>query len=111
MGTVVRAGKADVLLVVTEPTQKSLEVARRATAIAADGAQVIVVANRLRDDADLEAVQAALPDLPIVPVPEDPAIAAADRDGLAPLDADPDSAGVRAIASIADRLTGAPVAA
>ena len=106
VGAVVRGGKADVVLVVAEPTQKSLEVARRATEIAAEQAQVIVVANRLRDDADLDAVRAALPGFELVAVPDDPAIARADREGLAPIDADADSAGVQAIASIADRLTG-----
>ena len=106
VGAVVRGGKADVVLVVAEPTQKSLEVARRATEIAAEQAQVIVVANRLRDDADLDAVRAALPGFELVAVPDDPAIARADHEGLAPIDADADSAGVQAIASIADRLTG-----
>jgi len=44
-------------------------------------------------------------------IPEDPVIAAADRDGTAPIDLDPDSPGVAAIIKLADRLAGAPVPA
>jgi hypothetical protein len=44
-------------------------------------------------------------------IPEDPVIAAADRDGSAPIDADPDAPGVAAIVQLAERITGSPVPA
>jgi hypothetical protein len=40
-------------------------------------------------------------------VPEDDAIARADREGLAPIDAAPGAPGVRALVELADRLGGA----
>lgn len=106
IGAVVRSGGADVVLVVAEPTRKSLEVARRAAEVAARNAHVIVIANRLHDAEDLDDIRSALPDLELVAVPDDPVIARSDRDGVAPIDAGADAPGVRAIASIADRLTG-----
>jgi hypothetical protein len=38
-------------------------------------------------------------------------IAAADREGIAPIDVDPSSPGVAAIVKLAERLAGKPVAA
>lgn len=115
VGTVVRLqpGQADVVVVVAQPTAKSLDVARRAVALAEDrGARVVVLANRVRDEADLAAIQAGMgEDRELVVIPEDPVIAAADRDGVAPIDLDPDAPGVRAVVALADRLAGRPVAA
>ena len=109
LGTVLRmeAQKTDVVLVVSEPTAKSIEVARRATEAAADAPKVIVVANRVRDEADLEAIRAALAQHELVVVPEEPAIARADREGRAPIDVDADAPGVRAIRRLAEQLAGA----
>ncbi len=106
VGTILRmeADQADVVLVVADPSTKSIEVARRAAEIASQHARVIVLANRVRDDPDLEAVRAVLGGHEIVAVPEDPAIARADREGMAPIDVDPDSPGVRALVSLADEL-------
>ena len=104
VGPVVRAGHADTVLVVAEPMAKSIEVARRAAEVASGDARVIVIANRLTGEADLEAIRSVLGDYEYVAVPDEPAIAGADRDGLAPIDADPDSAGVRALVELADRL-------
>ena len=106
LGTVLRieAEKTDLMLVVTEPTAKSVEVARRATEAAAQRADVIVVANRVRDDADAEAIRAALAGHELVIVPEEPAIERADREGRAPIDVDPGAPGVRAILDLAERL-------
>ncbi len=113
LGTVLRieAEKTDLMLVVTEPTAKSLEVARRATEAAEQRAEVIVIANRVRDHDDLDAVRAVLGDRELLVIPEDPAIARADRDGLAPIDLDEDSPGVSALVALVDRLAGAPVPA
>lgn len=115
VGTVLRLepGQADVVVVVAQPTAKSLDVARRAIDLAEDrGARVVVVANRVRDESDLTAVESALRgEHELVVIPEDPAIAAADRDGLAPFDVAPGSPGVRAVLELADRLAGTPVLA
>src|SRR4051795_9008017 len=63
VGTVLRLpeGAADVVLVVVQPTAKSLEVARRAVPVAAKkAARVVVVANRVRDDDDFAVIRYAL---------------------------------------------------
>ncbi|MHB8656494.1 MAG: ATP-binding protein [Solirubrobacteraceae bacterium] len=106
LGTVVRIqpGQLDVLLVVAEPSAKGIDVATRAAAIGASRARVIVVANRIREPADLEAIRSALGEHELIVVPEDAAIARADRDGLAPIDVDPDAPGVRALIDLAERL-------
>ncbi len=113
IGTITRLGpgNTDVVLVVANPTAKALEVARRGIEIAGDIGEVIVLANRVRDDADLEAIKAALGDREMIVIPEDPVIAAADREGTAPIDLDSDSPGVAAIVKLAERLAGRPVAA
>ena len=96
----------DALLVVVEPSPKSMETARRAREIATQRGvgRVRFVANRVRDASDraliVEQVGAIEWD-----VPEDPAILSADREGLSPLDSAPDAPAVRAIARIADALT------
>ena len=112
VGTIVRNGKGDVVIVVAEPTVKSIDVASRAAgAAAAQGAEVIVVANRVRDEADREAIGAQLGGYEIAEVPEDATIARADEEGLAPIDVDPGAPGVKALLALADRLGGQPVKA
>ncbi|MBA3306050.1 MAG: hypothetical protein H0U25_09010, partial [Thermoleophilaceae bacterium] len=113
LGTLTRleAGNADAVLVVANPSAKALEVARRAVAIASDKTEVIVLANRVRDHADLDAIRAVLGDRELIVIPEDPTIARADRDGLAPIDLDDESPGVSAIVALVDRLASAPVPA
>lgn len=109
IGTLTRLGDEhlDVVLVVVDPAAKALEVGRRAIAVARQHApdQLLVVANRVRNDEDLAAVLAALPeDVPVFSVPEDPAVTAAEREGRAPLDAAPDAPAVRALVGLADEL-------
>lgn len=113
LGTVERLkpGQVDVVLVVTNPTGKSLEVARRAVELATGRAEVIVLANRVRDDSDVDLIHDVLGDRELIIIPEDPVIAAADREGTAPIDLDADAPGVAAIVALADRLSGTPVAA
>ncbi|MEA2220218.1 MAG: dehydrogenase maturation factor [Solirubrobacteraceae bacterium] len=114
IGTVMRLqeGQADIVLIVAQPTAKSLDIARRAVELASDrGARMIVVANRVRDDEDLAVIRAAVGDCEMVVVPDDPAIAQADREGRAAIDVDPDSPGVRALVELAERLAGIAVAA
>lgn len=113
IGTIERieAGVVDVLIVVANPTGKSLEVARRAIEIADGVTEIVVVANRVASDSDLELMREVLGDRELFVIPEDAVIAAADRDGLAPIDLDPDSPGVAALVRLAERVAGAPVAA
>ncbi len=111
MGTLLRmeSDHADVVLVMCEPTTKSIEVARRAADIAASRAAVMVVANRIADDSDVESVRDAMTDRDIVVVPEDGAIAMADRQGRAPIDSDGDAPGVLAIVELARRIESMPL--
>jgi CO dehydrogenase maturation factor len=98
-------GSLDVVLVVANPTPKSIEVARRAaeTCVARE-IRVLVVANRVADGADLERIEEVLGAYEIVVVPEDDLIRRADAEGVAPIDLDPGSPGVLAILAISDRL-------
>ena len=108
IGTLTRLGTGgvDAVLVVVEPTSKSVEVGMRAAALAREKSvgRVIVVASRIRDDEDLVVVRSAFADHEIVTIPDDPAIVAADRKGVAPLDLAPDAPAVRALAELGERL-------
>ncbi|MGH2918271.1 MAG: P-loop NTPase [Solirubrobacteraceae bacterium] len=102
-------GSLDVVLVVANPTPKSIEVARRAVETAtAREIKVLVVANRVGSEADLEAIRSVLGEHDMVVVPEDPVIARADAEGLAPIDLDDTAPGVRAIVEIGERLVAQP---
>lgn len=110
LGTLSRAeaGLADILLVVVEPNPRSLEVGRRAVGLARKRGlhQILIVANRVRDTADLTLVAEALPGEVVVAVPDDPAILEADREGAAPLDTAPSAPAVQALGDLARRLLG-----
>ena len=112
IGTLSRLGdqKVDAVVLVVEPTPKSIEVATRAAALAREQSlgRLVVVANRVGDAGDLAAVRAAFPDDQVVGIPDDPAIVEADRQGLAPLDLSPDAPAVRALAELAEQLLPAP---
>jgi CO dehydrogenase maturation factor len=102
-------GSLDAVLIVANPTPKSIEVARRAAeAAVAREIPLIVVANRIANDEDLATITDVLGEHEIVIVPEDPIIARADADGLAPIDLDDTAPGVRAIVAIVDRLVAVP---
>ena len=111
LGTLSRLGekKVDAVVLVVEPTPKSIEVATRAAALAREKSlgRLVVVANRVRDAGDLAAVRAAFPDDQVVGVPDDPAIVEAERRGLAPLDVAPGAPAVRALAELAETLVSA----
>lgn len=102
------ANTVDALVIVAEPTVKSIAVARSILGLAADKhphTDVVVVANRLRDDRDATAVAGELGPA-FVTIPEDPSVGSADRVGSAPIDQDPRSPAIVAIALLADRLEG-----
>ena len=102
--------RIDTVLVIVEPTPKSLEVGARAVALAQEKSlgRIIVVANRVRGDADVATVRDAFPGVEVVPVPDDPAIVEADRQGVAPIDLAPDAPAVRALVGLANDLVPAP---
>ena len=104
-------GQVDVVLVVANPSGKALEVARRAVEQVDGVSEIVVIANRVRDESDVELIREVVGDREIVVIPEDSVIAAADREGIAPIDVDPDAPGVVALVRLAERLAGAPVAA
>ena len=106
------AKDVDTLLVVVEPYYKSLETGRRTKDLATDLGipEVRVVANKVRDEQDREAIEefCADHDLEIAAVvPYDDAIRRADQEGTAPIDYDPDGEGVRAIRGLAEGLLAA----
>ncbi len=80
---------ADVLALVVEPTAKSIHVARRLQNISkAEWAPswVVVVANRVEEDSDVEQISEALERPVIGVVPNDAAVTEADKLALSPLD-------------------------
>ena len=112
VGTLTRLGEehVDTVVIVVEATPKSLEVGARAAALASERtvARIVVVANRIRHDEDLETVKAAFPGMEVVGVPHDPKIVEADRKGVAPIDLDPDAPAVRALIALASTLMPSP---
>ena len=107
LGTVLRLdAPVDVVVIVVEPTVKSLEVGRRAAETVREAAlgRIVVTASRVRDKADAQRVREAFPGLEVGMVPDDPAVVDAERRGLAPLDAAPDAPAVRALVALAESL-------
>lgn len=103
-----RPQAGDVVVAVAEPSAKAFEVARRACelATAMGVGHRLVVANRATE-ADAERLS-RLTGLTAVAVPEDPALAEADRDGVAPIDAAPSAPAVLALAALAAQLERLP---
>lgn len=108
IGTMTRLPEksVDAVLVVVEATPRSIQVGVRAAELARDRAlgTVLVVANRVRTDTDRATIAAAFPGDDVVTVPDDAAIVRSERDGVAPLDTEPDSPAVRALVALARRL-------
>jgi CO dehydrogenase maturation factor len=100
------ARHADGMLAVVEPYFKSLETGRRMAALARDMGleRVALVANKIRDERELEAVRefAAQHGLDIAGhVPYDEHLPEAERAGAAPLDHAPDAPAIAAIGELA----------
>ena len=98
---------ARTVLVVVEPTAKSLLSARRLARLerAAYGPdRVLAVANKVRDAGDVDLVRRRTGLEVAAAVPWDEAVADAERLGRAPLDHAPRSAAVRVLESMADRF-------
>jgi CO dehydrogenase maturation factor len=98
---------ARTLLIVVEPTAKSLLSARRLArlGLAASGPdRILAVANKVRDAADLDLVRRRTGLEVAAALPWDEALAEAERLGRAPLDHAPGSPAVRVLESMADRF-------
>ncbi len=112
IGTLTRLHQAgvDAVLIVVEATPKSIEVGTRALGLVIEKGfgRVVVVANRVRHEADLATVRAAFPGVEVVGIPDDPAIVEADREGVAPLDLSPDAPAVLALVGLAESLLPSP---
>lgn len=101
---------ADLLLIVVEPYFKSLETGRRMAELARGLGlrRVLLIANKVRDDRELEAVRefAEASELELAGVvPYDESLIEAERNGISPLDAAPDCRFVEAVAKIAREVT------
>ena len=108
IGTLTRlaSSSVDATVVVVEPTLRSIDVARRAVAVADEQrqGQVVVVANKVGDEDDRARIHEAFGDRLLVVVPEDPAIDIADRLGVSPVDHEPSAPAVAALESLIDAL-------
>ncbi len=102
---------ADVLLIVVEPYYRALETAGRIVRFARDLEipRIMAVANKVRSTQDEQAIRdyCAGHELEVIGVvPFDERVTDADRTGRALLDAAPDALAARAIAGVAEWLTG-----
>ena len=104
------------IVAVLEPYYRSMETARNVVLLARDLGihDVVVVANKVRDDGDRDAIAsfcAAHAMRLVGEVPFDGDLAAAERSGGAPFDLAPASPAVRAISALAPTLVAPPVPA
>ena len=100
---------ARTVLIVVEPTAKSLLTARRLSRLALldeeHPRRVVAVANKVREEGDVETV-ARRTGLEVVgAVPWDEALAAAEQQMAAPIDLAPDSPSVQAVESLVDQFS------
>ena len=108
IGTLTRleTSSVDATVVVVEPTLRSMDVARRALAVADERrqGQVVVVANKVVDNRDRALIDEAFGDRVVVVVPEDPTIDIADRLGVSPVDHEPSAPAVSALQDLVNAL-------
>ena len=108
IGTLTRLPPAavDAVLVVVEPTPRSLDVARRALAVAVEQQQgrILVVANKVTGGGDRTMIEAAFGDHDVVFVPADAGVETADREGVSPVDVAPGGPAVAALEELAEIL-------
>ena len=114
IGTLTRlsAHSVDAVVVVVEPTPRSIDVAQRAVELAQERQQgrVVIAANRITCTEDIERIALGIPGFEMVVVPYDAAIMDADRQGMSPIDSAPDSPGVLALRGLAQLLRPDPPA-
>jgi len=112
IGTMTRtdAKLLDLAVVVVEPYMKSIETARRLVELVRAGGstRILLVANKIRDDQDLEFIKEKLDGLDCdVVVPEDRNVSDADLEALSPIDRNPTSPAVEAIRKLAGAVAAA----
>ncbi len=103
------AGFARTVLVVAEPSAKSVLSARRLARMAnfeQAPERILVVANKVRRPGDAETLARRTGLAAAGAVPWDEEFADAERAGLAPIDVAPDSPAVRAVQSLVEGLVG-----
>ena len=103
------ARNVDIMLVVTEAYYRSLEAAARTHLLAKELEipHIYVIANKVKNESDQAAIEEFCDkhDMPIIgTVPAEERFEEAERQGKAPIDFDPECAGVAAIRDIADKL-------
>lgn len=98
---------AETVLVVVEPTAKSLLSARRLRGLGDgdDPPRVLAVANKVRTAGDAERIRTATQLEVVVEVPWDPDLEAAERLGRAPIEHAPRGVAVAALGSFVQRLS------
>ena len=98
----------DIVVVVAEPSAKSVEVARRACRMAESMGvtRIVGVANRSGGSDDVNRLAEAL-GVDVLAVAEDPAVEKADQEGVALYDVDPTSPAMVAVGALAEHLVGA----
>ncbi|MEJ7893383.1 MAG: hypothetical protein WKF94_12155 [Solirubrobacteraceae bacterium] len=107
IGTLVRMGDhgADLAIVVSQPTAKSMDVAARALRIAAArSVPAVLIANRVTGPEDVQLIQDTVApevEVEVFVVPDDPDVARADEEGTAPLDTAAGSPAVLAVEALA----------
>jgi CO dehydrogenase maturation factor len=87
---------ADDVAIVVGPAWRSALTARRLLPMVGEGRTTTIIANRFREEPDHAGLA------PRLRIPFDPDVAEAERQGLSPLDACPDSPAIRAIEGVAD---------
>lgn len=97
---------ADTFVLVVEPMWKSALTARRIARLVRSrpGHAVMPVASKVKGPGDRELIEGMLGEPVAGAIPFDHAVRVAERSGVAPLDHDPESPAMLAIASIADQL-------
>ncbi len=99
----------DVMLIITEPSQKSLDLSKKIIELSKKLGviNVYLVANKISDDTQLKIIHERIEDwdVPLYhSVPLDPEIGAADLRGEAPLDYNPDSPALEKIKQLYSKL-------
>lgn len=98
---------ADTVIVVVEPTAKSLHAAKRLLNLSkADWAprQLLLVANKVDDESDVRRIEERLGQPVAVAVPRDEGVYTNDRHGRSPLDGGGSTAFVRAVDRLLDHI-------
>lgn len=99
---------ARTVLIVVEPTAKSLLTARRLSRLSLDEEhprRIVAVANKVREEGDVEMVAKRTGLEVIGAIPWDEALAEAEQKMAAPIDLAPDSAAVQAVELLVDQMS------